>query len=151
MLGFKLAGWFLGLKNVCKSHQCVSCCYHTEMLLLQEDIVRIAGLGYDEKFFTITTPDGFRALKNSRKGRCVFHDGTECTIYENRPKGCKLYPIIFDEDSMSAVKDVLCPYRSEFSLSHKSKKDLSIVYPRLLLEKSERMTKDIESNNTPED
>ena len=126
------------LKNVCKTHSCVSCCYHTEMLLLREDIDRIAGLGFDEQFFSISTPDGFIALKNSRMGRCVFHDGTKCTIYENRPKGCKLYPIIFDEDTMLAVRDELCPYRSEFALSHSSKRQLGIVYPQLLREKSQR-------------
>jgi Fe-S-cluster containining protein len=118
----------------------VSCCYDTEMLLLREDIDRISGLGYDEQFFSTTTSDGFVALKNSRMGRCVFHNGKECTIYENRPKGCKLYPIIFDEDTKLAVKDHLCPYRSEFNLSRSSKRQLSIVYPRLLAEKSERIS-----------
>jgi uncharacterized protein len=78
------------------------------MLLLDEDVKRIAGLGYEEQFFAAGS-EGFKVLKNSEAGRCVFHDGTQCTIYENRPKGCKLYPIIFNEDSMSAVKDDLCP------------------------------------------
>ncbi len=108
------------------------------MLLLDEDVKRIADLGYEEKFF-VAKSQGFKVLKNSRAGRCVFHDGTQCTIYENRPKGCKLYPIIFNEDSLSAVKDDFCPYRGEFRLSAKAKRELSDdVYPRLMAERLER-------------
>ena len=114
------------------------------MLLLKEDVERIVGLGFEEKFFA-SKSKGFMVLKNSRAGRCVFHNGTQCTIYENRPKGCKLYPIIFSEDSMSAVKDDLCPYREEFRLSEKSKRELSDVYTRLLSErKAVRRNIDIE-------
>ena len=108
------------------------------MLLLEEDVERISGLGYEEKFFAARTK-GFKVLKNSRAHRCVFHDGTQCTIYENRPKGCKLYPIIFSEDSMSALKDDLCPYRAEFRLSARAKRELhDDVYPRLMVERLER-------------
>lgn len=105
---------------------------------MDEDVERIIGLGYEEKFFAAKS-QGFKVLRNNREGMCVFHDGTKCTIYENRPKGCKLYPIIFNEDSMSAVKDELCPYSEEFRLSLKAKRELSDdVYPRLLAERLER-------------
>jgi len=109
------------------------------MLLLNEDVKRIARLGYEEDFFAITNAEGFKVLKNSNEGRCVFHDGTQCTVYGDRPKGCKLYPIVFDEASMSAVKDHFCPYRDEFSISQKAKKELSEVYPRFISESSNRM------------
>ncbi|MGI0079633.1 MAG: YkgJ family cysteine cluster protein [Nitrososphaerales archaeon] len=124
--------------NVCTNHRCVSCCYGTEMLLLEEDVKRIVGLGYKEQFFAAGS-EGFKVLKNSSAGRCVFHDGKQCTIYENRPKGCKLYPVIFDEDSMSAVKDELCPYRDEFRLSPRARRELSDVYPKLLSERLDRI------------
>lgn len=107
------------------------------MLLLDEDVERISGLGYDRDYFSSTTIEGFKVLKNSKEGRCVFHDGTECTIYENRPIGCALYPIVFNEDSMSAVKDYSCPFRDEFTLSWKSKKQLSSVLQRLLTESTD--------------
>ena len=125
--------------NICKTHACVKCCYNTEMLLLDEDVRRISELGYAEDFFSKVTPDGFKLLKNGKEGRCVFHDGTNCTIYDNRPKGCKLYPIIFNEASMSAVKDDFCPFRAEFKLSTKAKMELSNIYPRLLSESSDRI------------
>ena len=112
----------------------MSCCFDTEMLLLDEDVKRITALGYDEHFFA-GSQEGFKVLKNSKAGRCVFHDGTKCTIYENRPTGCQLYPVIFDIDRNSAVKDTFCPYRDEFSLSPEAKKELSILYSQLLSER----------------
>ena len=107
------------------------------MPLLKEDILRIAKLGFMEEYFAIES-EGFKVLKNSDQGRCVFHDGTRCTIYANRPSGCRLYPVIFDENLNRAVKDKLCPFRSEFSLSLESKKELSKVYFKLMDEKEGR-------------
>ena len=109
------------------------------MLLLNEDVKRIARLGYEEDFFARTNSEGFKMLKNSSEGRCVFHDGTKCTIYSDRPKGCKLYPIVFNEDTMAAVKDSLCPFRDEFSISQKAKKELANIYPLLLNESTQRI------------
>jgi len=108
------------------------------MLLLDEDVKRIAGLGYKEQFFAAGS-ESFKVLRNSRAGRCVFHDGEGCSIYEDRPQGCKLYPIIFSEDSMSAVKDDLCPYRNEFSLSERAERELSDVYMKLMNERLGRI------------
>ena len=104
------------------------------MLLLEDDVKRIAGLGFKESSFAVES-DGFKMLKNSSSGRCVFHDGKKCEIYANRPAGCKLYPIIFDEDLNHPVKDGLCPYRDEFQLSSKAKRELSDVYLKLIDER----------------
>lgn len=112
----------------------MSCCYETEMLLLEEDVERIVALGYKESYFAVES-DGFKMLRNSSSGRCVFHDGKKCTIYSNRPAGCRLYPIIFDEDLNHAVKDRLCPYRDEFDVSLKTKRELSDVYLKLIDER----------------
>ncbi|MHB2035413.1 MAG: YkgJ family cysteine cluster protein [Nitrososphaerales archaeon] len=128
------------MKNVCKNHSCVTCCYETEMLLTEEDVKRIVGMGFKENFFAAGS-DGFKVLKNSKEGRCVFHDGTQCTIYENRPAGCRLYPIIFDEGLNVPVKDELCPYRDEFGLSSKAKRELSEVYTELISEQRARIQK----------
>jgi uncharacterized protein len=101
------------------------------MLLLDDDVKRIIGLGFDESYF-VRDSDGFKMLKNSSYGRCVFHDGKQCTIYANRPAGCRLYPIMFDENQNRPVKDRLCPHRSEFDLSLEAKQELTSVYLRLI-------------------
>src|SRR5208337_2737869 len=107
------------------------------MLLLEADVQRIVSLGFKEISFTVES-DGFKMLRNSSSGRCVFHDGKQCTIYSNRPAGCRLYPIIFDEDLDHPVKDGLCPYRDEFDFSLKARRELSDVYPKLVEERRRR-------------
>jgi len=107
------------------------------MLLLEADVQRIVGLGFEEGSFVVES-DGFKMLRNGGNGRCVFHDGKQCTIYSNRPSGCKLYPVIFDEDLNHPVKDGFCPYRDEFDLSLKARRELLDVYPRLVDERRRR-------------
>lgn len=80
-------------------------------------------------------------LKNSRAGRCVFHDGKQCTIYENRPAGCKLYPVIFDEDVGAAVKDGLCPFQQEFLATPRTKNELTKVYLKIIEERELAVSK----------
>ena len=100
---------------------------------MDDDLQRIVSLGFKEGSFAVES-DGFKMLRNS-SGRCVFHDGKQCTIYSNRPAGCRLYPIIFDEDLNHSVKDGSCPYRDEFDLSLKAKRELSGVYLKLIDER----------------
>ena len=102
------------MKNCCIDYGCIQCCLETEMLLSNEDIERIRSLGFAQKFFVIKK-DRWLQLKNS-DGRCVFHNGIECSIYENRPEGCRLYPIIYNED-MNATFDEDCPYSDKFEIS----------------------------------
>ena len=105
------------------------------MLLLEDDVQRIIGLGFKEDSFAVES-DGFKMLRNSsNSGRCVFHDGKRCTIYSNRPAGCRLYPIIFDEDLDHPVRDESCPYRDEFVLSPKAKRELSDAHLKLIEER----------------
>ena len=122
------------LMNVCKTHHCVTCCYETEMLLSDDDVKRIVGLGYEESYF-VDSSDGFKMLKNNSSGRCVFHDGKQCTIYANRPAGCRLYPIVFNENQNRPVKDRLCPFRAEFDLSLEAKQELITLYHKLMDER----------------
>ena len=81
----------------------------TEMILLKEDITRIESLGYKRGFF-VEWRNGFYRLKN-KEGRCVFYDieTGRCRIYKYRPLGCKIYPLIYDEEYGIRV-DTECPY-----------------------------------------
>ena len=57
---------YLFCLSVYENHQCVSCCFRTEVLLL-DDVERISGPGYEERFFAGKSK-GFMVLKNSRAG-----------------------------------------------------------------------------------
>src|SRR3990172_10265001 len=120
-------------QNVCRNHHCVSCCYGTEMLLLEDDVRRIVRLGFKEDSFAVESR-GFKSLRN-RDGRCVFHDGTQCTIYSDRPVGCRLYPVVFDENRNRPVMDRFCPFRAEFPLSFKALRKSSELYVKLIAER----------------
>ena len=99
------------MKKKCLQWACIRCCLNTEIPLSISDITRIEGLGF-ENFF-IVNRDGMRQLKNSM-GRCVFHNGQRCTIYSDRPEGCRLYPAIFDADKAKMVLDRHCPHHAKF-------------------------------------
>jgi hypothetical protein len=103
------------------------------MILLKDDVQRIVSLGFKEDFFAVEFR-GFRKLRNYN-GRCIFHDGEQCTIYPNRPLGCRLYPVIFDEDLNHPVMDRLCPFRAEFPLSSRARRETSKLYLRLIGER----------------
>ena len=100
---------------------------------MSDDVQRIIGLGFSENFFTAEFK-GFKKLRNSQD-RCVFHDGKQCTIYTNRPSGCRLYPVIFDENSSHPVLDNLCPFRAEFALSYRDRRRSAELYLRLMDER----------------
>lgn len=98
----------------CKKHNCVRCCVNTEMPLTRKDLKRIENLGYARKRFAVKTGDGWR-LKNEN-GKCVFLAENGCAVYEHRPEGCRLYPLVYDEERHRAVLDRLCPFRHEFEV-----------------------------------
>jgi Fe-S-cluster containining protein len=106
------------------------------MLLSNEDIVRIEQLGYAKDFF-VREEDGWLQLKND-KGRCVFHDKTHCTIYDYRPKGCSLYPIVFNKFEQKAIYDKDCPYPFSFMMSDATLKELFILVEQMEYERLQR-------------
>lgn len=102
------------MSSCCLRTRCNQCCRHTNMLLTARDIERLASLGYDRSFF-VEERDGWLQLKNAH-GRCVFHTGERCRIYDHRPEGCMLYPVVYDADRRDAILDFECPQRQRFSL-----------------------------------
>jgi Fe-S-cluster containining protein len=99
------------------------------MPLSSFDIQRIVKRGYDLSDFTIKT-DGGRLLKNIA-GRCAFLSEDGCMIYPYRPEGCRIYPLIWDEDRGQAVRDYLCPYASEFEVKKEDITQLKNLLRRL--------------------
>ncbi len=91
---------------------CGRCCYETEMILTEEDIRRIERLGFKREEFSVEK-NGVYMLRNVN-GKCFFLDEeNRCRIYEHRPIGCRIYPVIFDLDKKRAVLDDECPRRNE--------------------------------------
>jgi Fe-S-cluster containining protein len=107
------------------------------MPLSNGDIEQIKGLGFDFDSFVVSR-DGWLQLKNN-DGRCVFNDGKQCLVYENRPEGCKLYPIIYDEDKNCAVLDEDCPHMNSFKISEVELRLVSFLVTKLKNERMQRM------------
>ncbi len=114
----------------CVSHSCMQCCHETSMPLSSADITRIVKLGYELSDFVTRPADGNYQLRNIA-GRCVFLSEVGCTIYPDRPEGCQLYPLIWDEDHGQAVRDYLCPHADEFEVTKADITNLKKLIGRL--------------------
>ncbi|MFP3282578.1 MAG: YkgJ family cysteine cluster protein [Nitrososphaeria archaeon] len=101
--------------NPCIAHGCHSCCVRTEMPLTMRDVERLESLGYRREDFTRHV-DGVLVLATKDSGDCFFlgEDGL-CTVYERRPDGCRIYPLVWSAERGAAILDPDCPYTREFS------------------------------------
>ncbi|OLS32718.1 MAG: hypothetical protein HeimAB125_06100 [Candidatus Heimdallarchaeota archaeon AB_125] len=97
------------------SDRCYECCLETEMPLAEKDITRISKLGFQIDEF-LEEKDGFMVLRN-KEGMCFFLKESRCTIYENRPEGCRYYPLIYDLDTDEFIIDDLCAHFNDFDPS----------------------------------
>jgi uncharacterized protein len=102
--------------------RCGICCQQTDMLLSEDDIARLCKLGNIKESFVRFDPKGYALLKN-RQGHCVFYNETEkcCNVYEARPLGCQLYPVIYDEE-IGIVLDSICLAQNTIDEDEKAKK-----------------------------
>ena len=100
--------------------RCGICCLKTEMPLSKKDIKILMEKGYEIEFFSQLNYEGYVLLRNI-DGHCVFFDekNKKCKIYDNRPMGCRLYPIIYDE-SIGVVVDETCPHNKKWN-EHRTK------------------------------
>jgi Fe-S-cluster containining protein len=98
---------------------CGICCAETEMLLAIKDIRRLEKKGFSLNHFTEFDKQGYAVLKN-RNGYCVFYDlkRHQCSVYSDRPSGCRVYPVIFDEEK-GVVFDDICDSCKSISLKEK--------------------------------
>jgi uncharacterized protein len=124
------------MKNPCLETHCLRCCTNTNMILTKQDIDIIRTLGYSPDFF-VQEKNTWLQLKNTQ-GRCVFHNGTICTIYDHRPKGCQLYPVVFQKNDRKAIHDNDCPMRKYFPLTKEKSQELQTLIQLLEAERAER-------------
>lgn len=78
------------------------------MELSSEDIERLEENGYRLEEFAVIA-DGVARLRNV-DGYCYFYIRVDkkCQIYEKRPLGCYLYPVVYLANE-GAMVDELCP------------------------------------------
>ena len=90
---------------------CGVCCTETEMLLSKRDIKRLEKRGFSQREFARFDRQGYVQLKN-RDGYCFFYDRDyhRCSVYADRPSGCRVYPVILDEEK-GIVLDTICESR----------------------------------------
>lgn len=106
---------------------CGVCCTETEMLLCQKDIKRLEKIGFSQNSFVSYDRRGYAQLKN-RDGYCVFYDlkNRRCSVYENRPSGCRVYPVILDEEQ-GIVVDGICQCGNTIGEHEKALKGKKVV------------------------
>jgi len=97
------------------------------MLLSNKDIERLEKKGYDLAFFVRFDREGYAMLRN-QDGNCVFFNPEKRTCRErgNRPLGCRIYPVVHNEDKGIVIDDV-CPARNTFSEKQKAKRGKKVL------------------------
>jgi hypothetical protein len=97
------------------------------MLLSQKDIARVEKIGFSKSYFVKYDKQGYAQLKN-RKSYCVFYDTEKrhCNIYLDRPSGCRVYPVILDEEK-GIVLDVICDSRNTITETEKKLKGKKVI------------------------
>lgn len=126
--------------SICQKTYCSLCCQNTNMVLSKEDMVRIVESGYPKEDFCFQDEEGWIRLLNS-KGRCVFHSGEKCTIYTQRPFGCRLYPIVYDLDLEEPIYDEECPQPEHFKMDDATIQQLVSHIITLIKEREKRVKK----------
>jgi len=106
---------------------CGICCEKTEMLLAEADIKCLEKAGYTRTRFVRYDKKGFAKLRN-RRGYCVFYDTEKrrCKVYEHRPSGCRLYPVIYSIEE-GVIIDDLCPMKNTVSATELKRKGKEVT------------------------
>ncbi len=110
----------------CETEPCSQCCHDIEMLLTNDDLERLWAARPAEAFW-FEADDGYLQLKTrdgppargSEGGKpCWFlGDDGRCTVWSERPEGCRLYPAVWDDSLRAAVLDTdYCPHTDGFRL-----------------------------------
>ena len=110
--------------------RCGTCCQETDMMLSTKDIKRLEEKGYAKDFFVRFDKEGYSLLRN-HQGYCVFYGVKEhcCNVYADRPAGCRVYPVIYDEEK-GIIIDNIC--RAQMTITEEEKTTRGRKVRRLL-------------------
>ena len=114
--------------SLCQHHRCVACCLETEMPLTEDDLRRIELLGFER---------AETRLRNVKKA-CFFLRERICIVYEGRPEGCRIYPLVYDLDAHKFIYDTVCPHSAEFKATREDKERLKRLIRQLDREAEKR-------------
>jgi len=97
------------------------------MLLSNADIERLERKGYSREFFTRFDSEGYAKLRNQQEC-CVFYDveKRQCKVRADRPLGCRIYPVIYDEEKGIIVDDI-CHAQDTVTEKQKAKKGRKVL------------------------
>jgi Fe-S-cluster containining protein len=97
------------------------------MELTEGDIERISALGFEDFYIIV---DGAKLLRNV-DGRCYFLRGDDCIVYDSKPRGCSLYPLIMSVPSRDPMMDEDCPHRHLFRFDPEEIQELNELIDEL--------------------
>lgn len=97
------------------------------MLLANADIERLERKGYSKQFFVQFDRDGYAKLRN-QNGHCVFYnvEKRRCNVRADRPLGCRIYPVVYDEAKGILVDDI-CHAKDTVTEKQKAKKGRKLL------------------------
>jgi Fe-S-cluster containining protein len=106
------------------------------MPLTEADVAQLKRMGHDAIEFTVQA-EGEVRLANVR-GSCFFLENGRCRVYEARPEGCRVYPVVYDERIYKFVLDPTCPHGAEFSVTREDRDRLKRLLHRIDREMEKR-------------
>lgn len=111
------------------------------MILSEEDLARIKSIESGDFYFV--ADDGHYQLRTQEietaKGKpCYFLKDNLCSIFDNRPEGCRLYPGFWDGAHVG-LDDDYCPHTDDFQLPMATKDAVRRLWAKLETEREGRV------------
>src|ERR1051325_3675057 len=110
---------FKGAEPPCVTRGCSACCHDIEMLLTEADLARLTAARPGENFWfkaddghlQLRTRDGPPAAGGAGKPCWFLRGDGLCSVHDDRPEGCRLYPAFWADEVRAAELDAdYCPH-----------------------------------------
>ena len=91
------------------------------MTLTGADRERLEAAGCRDFFFV---NDDHDLQLHNVDGHCIFLVDGRCSVHDDRPEGCRLYPLILDLTVDRVDLDAFCPWAKEFRFTRDDRVEL---------------------------
>ena len=112
---------------------CGDCCHGKGGISINEaEMEKIASfINIEKESFALEytyTSNGRVSIRSGEDGYCVFYDAENkrCKVRAHRPLGCRIYPVIYDEDK-GIIVDHICPSRGSVTEKQKAKRGEKVL------------------------